>query len=545
MLIEDGERGTERIPDTVQALIAARIDRLPTAAKAVLQHGAVIGRVFWLGAIEALSPGVSDADEALDDLVERDFLSAEARSSISGEHAYRFKHVLIREVAYAGITKGDRAQLHRRFAEWLKERAVDELIEIRAYHLDEAARLHEELDGRVPADLASEAAEALQRAGRRALAREANRPGRNLLRRAVELEPTLERRYDAARASWRLADLPTVSDEMEQVRELAATAGDARIEGASLTALAEVALLRDADLPRGRELVERALELLGDEPSENRFDALENRAMIAWWLGDLDENEHYARLARDVARSLGRRDLEASALDYLAGSHIVRLDLETATELLAAAIELSTASGNPVSRAWALYTQSRISELQGDLDQAERAADEAREAFAQAGVSWGFGRVLNRLGWIARKRGDLKASERWFREAIQVMKGIEDRGTLCESQRALAQLLVQLGRLEEAEQLALEARKTVGRHDQASRATTRMALGIVRAAQGRDEEAESLLREALEVIERTDARLVCREVLEALVEFLRGRGREADAAGYEAELVELRPAVAA
>jgi hypothetical protein len=53
------------------------------------------------------------------------------------------------------------------------------------------------------------------------------------------------------------------------------------------------------------------------------------------------------------------------------------------------------------------------------------------------------------------------------------------------------------------------------------------------------------LREALEVIERTDARLVCREVLEALVEFLRGRGREADAAGYEAELVELRPAVAA
>jgi tetratricopeptide (TPR) repeat protein len=521
------------------------IDRLPVAAKALLQHGAVIGRVFWLGAIEALSPEVSDADEALEDLVDRDFLSAEARSSISSEHAYRFKHVLIRDVAYAGITKGDRAQLHRRFAEWLKERAVDELIEIRAYHLDEAARLHEELDGRVPPDLAAEAAEALQRAGRRALAREANRPARNLLRRAVELEPTLERRYDAARASWRLADLPTVSDEMEPIRELAAAEGDARIEGASLTALAEVALLRDADLPRGLELVERALELLGEEPSENRFDALENRAMIAWWLGDLDENEHYARLARDVARSLGRRDLEAGALDYLAGSHIVRLDLETATELLASAIELSTASGNPVSRAWALYTQSRISELQGDLDQAERAADEAREAFAQAGVSWGFGRVLNRLGWIARKRGDLKASERWFREAIQVMKGIEDRGTLCESQRALAQLLVQLGRLEEAEQLALEARKTVGRHDQASRATTRMALGIVRAAQGRDEEAETLLREALEVIERTDARLVCREVLEALVDFLRDRGREADVARYEAELVELRPAVAA
>jgi tetratricopeptide (TPR) repeat protein len=125
------------------------------------------------------------------------------------------------------------------------------------------------------------------------------------------------------------------------------------------------------------------------------------------------------------------------------------------------------------------------------------------------------------------------------------MKGIEDRGTLCESQRGLAQLLVQLGRLEEAEQLALEARTTVGRHDQNSRATTRLALGIVRAAQGRDEEAEALLHEALDVIERTDAKLVHAEVLEALAGFLRARGRDADASAYEAELLALRPAVAA
>ena len=161
MLAERPRGGTERIPDTLQALIAARIDRLPAASRVVLQRASVMGRIFMGGALSKLTPELDDVGDALDDLVVRDLVLGEARATISGEHAYKFKHVLIREVAYAGLSKTSRADLHHAFAEWLGERAGDELLEIRAFHLDQAARLLAELDGAAPAELREEAAEAL------------------------------------------------------------------------------------------------------------------------------------------------------------------------------------------------------------------------------------------------------------------------------------------------------------------------------------------------------------------------------------------------
>ncbi len=208
MLAEGGDH--DRVPDTLQALIAARIDHLAPDAKVLLQRAAVIGRVFWKSAIKHVAPNL-DVEALLDDLLLREFVLREERSSISGETAFRFKHMLIREVAYAGLSKQSRAQQHARFAEWLKERAGEELLEIRAHHLDHATQLLAELDGAPPADLTSEAAEALTGAGKRALNREQYKSARRQLVRAVELEPTLQRRYYAARAVWRLGDLTAVS----------------------------------------------------------------------------------------------------------------------------------------------------------------------------------------------------------------------------------------------------------------------------------------------------------------------------------------------
>src|SRR5207302_10218681 len=106
MLAESGADDLpERIPDTLQALIAARIDRLPPPAKTLLQRASVVGRIFWRGALEHLAPDVEQLDRLLDDLLLRDFLLHEQRSTITGETAYRFKHVLIREVAYSGLSK--------------------------------------------------------------------------------------------------------------------------------------------------------------------------------------------------------------------------------------------------------------------------------------------------------------------------------------------------------------------------------------------------------------------------------------------------------
>src|SRR6266480_4190061 len=200
-------------------------------------------RSVWGGAIEHLSGG-EGIEEAIDDLLLRDLVVGESRSSLKNETAYRFKHVLIRDVAYASLTKSARAKHHATFAEWLRERAGDELLEIRAHHLDHAASLLAELDGAPPADLAREAAGTLEEAGRRALAREANQAARHLFLRSVELEPTLVRRYMAAKAAWRLDDLPAVAREMEAVRDEAVRTGDKNLEGRALTALADMVLMR-------------------------------------------------------------------------------------------------------------------------------------------------------------------------------------------------------------------------------------------------------------------------------------------------------------
>ena len=99
-MLAEGADGLAPIPDTVQALIAARIDGLPRPAKLALQRAGVVGRVFWRGALATLSASGDDVDAALEELLRRDFVLREPHSSISGEEAFRFKHILIREVAY-------------------------------------------------------------------------------------------------------------------------------------------------------------------------------------------------------------------------------------------------------------------------------------------------------------------------------------------------------------------------------------------------------------------------------------------------------------
>ncbi len=241
--------------------------------------------------------------------------------------------MLIRDVAYAGLSKSSRALLHRQMAQWLAGRPVaDELVEIRAYHLDESARLVAELEGRVDAALAGETAVALEQAGRRALAREANNVARRLFARAVELEATLERRYLAARAAWGMTDIPTVSVEMLEVSDAARAAGDSRIEVRALTTLARVSLFRDADNVCARELATRALAVVEADDDVGRFDALEVLGTICWWEGDLDEVERLRLERLVIAERVTRPDLASGVLLELNDVYNARLESERAHE---------------------------------------------------------------------------------------------------------------------------------------------------------------------------------------------------------------------
>jgi predicted ATPase/class 3 adenylate cyclase len=534
MLTEEGTERIGRIPDTLHALIAARIDRLAPDAKALLQRAAVIGRIFWEGALERLSPELESLDDPLEDLRLREFVLDEERSSIRGERAYKFKHVLIREVAYGGLSKSARAEHHARFAEWLKERAGEELLEIRAFHLDRATALLAELDGAAPVELQREAADALTEAGLRAFAREANRTARQHFVRAVELEPSTRRRYLAARAADRLSDLPAVSREMEEVLAAAIQEGDGWTQGRALVTLAEAAVMREGDVGAAEEMVDNALAVLEPDDHSGRYRALRARATIAWMRGDLAKEEQVMLEALELARASEHKGFESEAADELASVYMARLELDRAEPLIQQAILLAEESGSAMSRGRALRFAGQLHLYRRELDDAEAALEAAREHLAEAGAAWMLGRTLNFAAWTARHKGDIARSERLFRESIRILAPLEDRATLCETQRSLAELLLSQGRVDEAERFALAARETVGPHDVTSHATTTMSLGLVRAAQGRDEEAEELLRQAYDTLAATEHRKHQCELLQALVQFLRDRDRDEEADELEA-----------
>ena len=544
MLLESGtgNQGSARIPDTLQALIAARIDHLSPPGKALLQRASVIGRVFWKGALEHLSPDIDDIDTLLDDLLQREFLLREPRSSISGEAAYRFKHLLIREVAYTGLAKLARAQHHARYAQWLAERTGDELMEIRAYHLDQAVEFLTELEGAAPEELTNETAGALVKAAKRATAREAYATARKLGLRALELRPTLGARYIAARAAWRLQDMGAVKVEMEKVRDQAREQDERVIEALALTALAEASIKREGDVAGARVLVDQALEILqGEADPVAHFEALVARATIASWLSDLEGYVRHLERAYVIALDAERKDLQTIAAQLLAGTHIVRLELDEAELLLMRALELAGESGSVRARLSATLAYAWFLIVKGELDAAETVAEEVRSTATELGIEPAAASALMKLGWIARARGDHKRAEKVLREAMRITSTRGDFGLLPDFQAALAATLADLGKVDEAERLALEAREHAVPEDTACLITTLTALGAVRAEQGRDAEAEELLGEAIELADAAGMKVYEVEPLERLAAFLRDRDREDEAVGYDVRLAELSP----
>jgi class 3 adenylate cyclase len=183
------------VPDTVHAVLAARIDLLEPAEKSALQAAAVIGRVFWAGPVYELVEAKPD----LRVLEDRDFVRRQAGSTIAGEREYMIKHALTREVAYDSIPRARRGRMHAAFAEWLERRGQDrdDLASLLAHHYAEAVRPED-------ADLAWAGDEAelerllgkallwLERAAEFAMRRYEMEDALELLRRALALHPDEE-----------------------------------------------------------------------------------------------------------------------------------------------------------------------------------------------------------------------------------------------------------------------------------------------------------------------------------------------------------------
>ncbi|MBD0348352.1 MAG: AAA family ATPase, partial [Thermoleophilia bacterium] len=190
------ERGTAAgdgdlpLPESVQGMIAARLDALPRDEKELLQNAAVVGKVFWVGSVAAIGGlELGIAEQRLHTLQRREFVRRERRSSVAEDAEYAFRHLLVRDVAYGQIPRAARAAKHRSAAEWLSSLGrPDDHAEMLAHHYVSALRFARAA-GQGEGELGERARLALRDAGDRAVALSANAAAARFYRDALELWP--------------------------------------------------------------------------------------------------------------------------------------------------------------------------------------------------------------------------------------------------------------------------------------------------------------------------------------------------------------------
>jgi class 3 adenylate cyclase/tetratricopeptide (TPR) repeat protein len=336
-------------PEGLQALIAARLDTLSAERKAMLHDAAVIGKVFWLGALAEMgSLGVAAVLEDLHELSRKELVRPARASSLAGQTEYCFWHILIRDVAYSQIPRADRIDKHRRAAAWIESVAgerIEDLAEVVAYHYTAARDLARAAgDAQAAKELEAPALRFLTLAGDRALGLDTAKAEANLAR-ALELAPpghpgrskVLARWAEAARQAGRHAEARSALEEA--AAEFRAQ-GDLIGASRTMTALANV-LWHMGD-PRAREVAAEAVALLGSGlPVAELVAAYAETARLEALSGEysdaIESAERTMALAKDLgleepAKALGYRGFGRCALGDAGGLTDMRRALDLSIE---------------------------------------------------------------------------------------------------------------------------------------------------------------------------------------------------------------------
>jgi hypothetical protein len=514
MAAEHG-RAELSVPPTIQALLAARLDQLEPAERGVLERGAVEGQVFHRGALVALAPEEPEVDGRLVSLVRKDLVRPEA-GLLPDEEAYRFRHLLIRDTAYDALPKAVRVQLHERFALWLDEHGADlvELDEIVGYHLEQAYRYRTELGplDEAASAIAQRSAERLLRSAERARYRGDFLAADLLLGRAVDLLPAdnaERRRAQAARAQllFEIGEFAAAVELRNEAESAARAAGDeallARLVLTSLEAQMQAdpeATMRDALTAAEKAYAE--LERLGDE--YGAVWALRLIGNLQSWLGDSRESERTWRLALERAERVDPR-LRDEILIWLAweaqwGPVSTEEGLRRCEEYL----ERARRSGSKRLEGVALNIRAVLEGYRGMFEEARRDIKAGRAMFQDLGdrIWWSGPSMLE--GEIELAAGDPLAAYETLAEGHRALAELSETGYLASIVGLQAQAALDLGREEEALELADETERLAQRDDLDPRARLRLVRALVHARRGDLGPAEELVREAACLIEPTD-----------------------------------------
>ncbi|HEX2293598.1 MAG TPA: BTAD domain-containing putative transcriptional regulator [Gaiellaceae bacterium] len=540
---EAGAGALESVPPTVEALLASRLERLPAGERALLERAAVAGRDFTRGALLTLSPpqDLAALDRWLTALVRRGLVRALRGGD---EDSFRFHHVLVRDVAYAGITKEARADLHERYGSWLEQRdGPDEIV---GYHLEQAHRFQSELrpgDATLPA-LAQRAGARLGAAGVRAFRRADGAATLNLLERSTSLLAESEERdrllCELGVAQWWAGEGERARSSLEEASASARARGDHRVELRARLELAQLRLSTDRTFDHDEvvQLVREARTVF-EEAGDERGLARAWR-ILGFVRGSMQGHHAEWVEAAEVALVYYRRSGWSPAgclLDLCAALYHGPVPTDEAAGRCA---RLLDDAGGRVGRAQVLVYLGGFAGLALDFDEAFALLAEAEAIYRDVGDTYTFasngGRIRGRLALLD---GDLEESERTLREACAVLEGAGDEAAFAGATAELGQVLYATGRVDEADACSRRSETHAPAADVDAQVAWRSLRAKILATAGNHEAAEVLSREAVSIISQTDALTHRGDVLLDAAEVARLAGRLGDTRSLVAEALEL------
>ena len=484
------------VPPTLQGIIAARLDRAPLALKRILQQGAVIGRIFDAATLASVTDVARSEIEALmPEAARRDLAHPIDEAGFGGGLCYSFKHVLTRDVAYAGLSKEDRAQLHDRIGRHLQQNEGRTDRDLIAYHAEQAFLYAREVRTATPA--LGQRAFALLRDASRDSMRPDLRASVAFSERALSVGDAIAvSPADRAELVLRLARQRThISRDPSRVHELDGALSVARAVSPThelVRALDDRAWLAlNMDEPDvGTRLYDEALAVARSlDDTEALVHASLAAGEIALSTGDWPGQRARFGEALALARSRGTRHDVANALGML---KIVALQSGDATRMCALDEEIGQLlpSESPLDRLQALSRAANSAWILGDHAESERLCSETRDLAGELGrramyawASYELGATLYAMGQHVR--------------AVDVLEQASahlDRSTEHLSREVEAELVLvyaALGFIEKARAAAESLAASTPARDVFGQAMLAEARATIDGASGDNEHAES------------------------------------------------------
>jgi class 3 adenylate cyclase len=415
------------LPETVQGIIAARLDTLTPEDKRLVQDAAVLGKVGWLGALAALADAEPATLEArLHTLERRELLRRERRSAVAGERQYAFRHVLVRDVAYAQLPRAARADKHQRVARWLEalspDRAEDRAEQL-AHHW-QAALEYARAVGQETAELVTRTLLALRDAGEHALAVNAYTAAARWYTAALKISQPSDPLYPTLLLQLGKAQFyggQSGADVLVRARDAVLAAGDHEAAAEAEAMLGELSWLQGRQ-EEAFQHQRRAVSLLeGAGPSRPKAAALVTLAALRWLAGESGEAVQIGREGLAIAELVGHDDMRILALEVIGGA---RLNLGDPDGL--ADIERAVAVGVAANTPETARAQTNLAGALYQLGEVTR-ADNLLAAGQQTAERFGLAKDLRWLEpyWIDKDYRDgrwdaaLRAADRFIGESAE------------------------------------------------------------------------------------------------------------------------------